>query len=509
MSLIMLAAQQSGAATMAMLSVSCGLWAAWLILGPASSPVLAICAIAGYAIAAATTLLALPTFAALVPRQKPEFIPAAAAQAGRSWPYLHSWLAIRPWATFALLLATLMCGLVLVFYHGQSGSGPATRPLQVQAASYQAASERVAALRAEESVGRIVWIDDFLPSDAGAKSKSLSLLAGIALPNSETLGTPANLLEGQYAQVDETLRLLGNAADPGKPLQRSALNLRRSLALLSNASGGPAEAARKFEQALAGGVRGLAPYLASMSALAPPTAADIEPTLRALYLASDGTYRIEVWPRRPVSEREFAVAVRAVDAGAIFAGPDSASVGAAGKWRFAIALLTACAALFALAVAVLARFMAILEFMLVQICSLLLFGGLTQLTGASLSGPVEVASFAGLGASAIAGIWSQLSDKNAWITPWSHLIGPLAGAAVILPLVLLSVAELAGFSQAFLIFIAVIMIVQTVMSPQLRAWLARPWHFGKPKAKLRPDDAAPAPRQQLSTKPRTDATTTT
>jgi hypothetical protein len=472
MSLIMLAAQQSGAAVIALMAIAIVLWLVWLSLVAAVSPALAIGAVAGHLVAAVATLLVVPTFAALVPRSKPEFVPAAVAPSGQGWSLMQRWLLLRPWAALVLLAAAIISAILIVVDPGSTGSNPASQPFQLQAESYQAASARIAALRAEEAVGRVVWIDDFLPSDTEAKRAALSLLSGISLPQPATIGTPSNLLAGQYAQLDEALLLLANASEQSKPMQLAALRLRRSLAVLASDAGGAAQAGRRFEQMMAGSVQALPAYLSGLSSLAPPTASDLDPALRMLFLAEDGTYRIEVWPRPPVSESEFTNAVRSIDAHALYANPNAENLSPAARWRFAMALLVACCGILGVAMIAFGRLAAAVEFALAQACTLLLFGGIAEVAELFQPELVEVAVFTGLSTSAMAGLWRQLAGRNPWMVPWSYLLGPLAAVAVALPLVLLSIEELAGFSRSLLLYAAVAVVAQTVLVPQLSTWLS-------------------------------------
>jgi hypothetical protein len=469
MSLIMLAAQQSGAAVLAMLAVSAVIWLAWILLAPVSSTTLAVATLVGHGVAVLATWLALPTFAALVPHRKADFVPAAAGHAGRGGWLAHVALAARPWIALALLAATAVSGAFLLFHNSLASPLPAGRPLHIQAATYKAASDAVAALRAEESVGRIFWIEDFLPADVEAKRQSLSLLSSIALPQRQAAETPAALVPEQFAMLDAMLQSLAATAQAGQRLQSAAIVLRRNLALLANATAGGGEAGKRFEQALASSLLGLQPTLASLASLPPPAASDLDPSLRALYLADDGTHRVEVWPRPPVNEREFAAAVHAVDKDAVFAEPGTGREGPGEGWRFLTAMAVACVALFGLSLLVLGNIAAAAEFLLLQLCALLLTAALPAIFGIEPPSLVEAALFAGLGVSAMTSLWVKLSASNAWVTPHSYLILPLAGAAVVLPLILLSLPELAGFARTMFMFMAVVALLHAVLEPQARA----------------------------------------
>lgn len=471
MSLIMLAAQQSGAVAVAMLALGSVIWVAWLVLGPAGSPALAIGALIGHLVALLVAYMALPTFAALVPRQKPEFIPAAAAQSSQNRVMAGNWLKLRPVLAIAVVALSVASILVLFLHEGLSRNNAALRPLHLQVNGREAAADAVGKLRAEENVGRIVWVDDFLPSDIDAKRTLLTTLAGTNLPAQATSNTPDSLMAEQFQQIDQTLRLLAASPQEGGSLQAAATRLRRSLALLANAQGGAVDAGRKFEQVMAESMRQLTPYMAELATLQPPATVDLDPALRSLFIANDGTYRVEVWPRPPVDEQSFSATVRAIDSSAVFAA-DAAGSGLPVPWRFVIALIVACVSILGVSLIILGEIYSALQFMVAQLCTLLVFGAGARLLGIGPAGLVEVATFAGLGASAMAGLWVRLTARHAWMTPWSMLLGPLAAAAVTLPLLLLSIHELAGFAQALILFIITIMLVQTTLPPQLQDWFA-------------------------------------
>ncbi len=506
LSLIMLAAQQAGAAMAIMALMPCVLWLAWAIIGIGGLS-LPVSAIVGHLAAAIASLLLLPALAALVPHGKPEFSPVAAAQSGRIAMPQNSVARIRPWVASAILALAFIAAMLFAYRLTVGENAAAEQPLHIQADSLKAASNIVTALRGEEAVGRINWVDDLLPPDVAAKRGILSRLASVTLPIAVAAPTAETELESQWQRLDEELRSLANLQGLDPALLESALRLRRSLSLLASGPGGTAGAVRKLEASLAGSMGQLQPYLQSVARLAPPGLDDMEPAVRALYVSSDGAYRIEAWPRSPVSQAEFSRVVLGVAPGSISAHLNAALASNQVRLGLAMAIPLGLGAMIMLAFLALRSIRSTAAFASSLIAYLALTAGVSLFvtTGSGLT--LAAAALASLGAAGVTGLWVMLAGRETWVTPWGFLYGPIAGVAILVPILLLSIGEFQTMAVLLILNIGLMTLVHAVLTPQLRSWLGR--HPQSPAASDASRTAAVWPRakptRQVSTSPASDA----
>jgi hypothetical protein len=128
-----------------------------------------------------------------------------------------------------------------------------------------------------------------------------------------------------------------------------------------------------------------------------------------------------------------------------------------------------------------------LAFMAGQLASLGLFAAALFFTGMAFDLDVLLAAVFAGSVSATAGLMAMMRGRLAWASASGFLLGPAAGAVMLLPVLMLRIGPFEAFARASLLFLIVLSAVHAILTPQLVAWFAA-W---QPR-KLRPKISSPS-----------------
>ena len=324
-STVMLAAQRQGLKLLVLALAGLLPWAGWAALRDGAFAPLIGAEVTGAAVAAISTVMlfsALPKLASarLEWRAAEWIVPLHQALfAHKAWPLLR--------AIAACLLIGLSLSALILAPRALSVTGRALQKqdtVNMLAPSAKAASKIVGSLKSVPEAGSARWIGAFLPPDITEKNAALltlkSQFARIAPPQPPDVDT----LKEQISGLQDSLVAVVEAATQAPELKSSADDLRQSLESLTTK--GTDAQVKAFENRMFGGFNRLGNVADGWATEAAPTLASLDPTLTRLFVARNGTQRIEVMPAEGVTaetlagileDRGFAVAAASLVEGRI------------------------------------------------------------------------------------------------------------------------------------------------------------------------------------------------
>jgi uncharacterized protein len=189
---------------------------------------------------------------------------------------------------------------------------------QVLAESLEQARALLPALKALPGVEKVVWVESFVPAAQDAK---LDIIDGMRLALDpvfmESPEPPPANAEKQQLLGDFGLRLQAEHASIDDPaLARAARRLGDALVRLSTATARNAQRLEAFEAGVVDDLVRSLERLRQLLDTAPISLDELSDGLRNRYLASDGTVRLEVYPRENLADNRelarFVTSLRAV-----------------------------------------------------------------------------------------------------------------------------------------------------------------------------------------------------
>jgi uncharacterized protein len=177
------------------------------------------------------------------------------------------------------------------------------KSISVLAPDATSAADAAEVIKGLKAVGGVRWLGDFLPTNTQEKHLLLQQL-DVTLPQA------AKAIEGdRLPALQRAVAALTAiaSAELATPEMRSAAS--KLAASIQGISAQPDALA--IENHLFAGIPELQERIKTLSALQPPKLADLDPLLRRMFLAQDGTYRIEVEPAEGVTPNGLAFALHA------------------------------------------------------------------------------------------------------------------------------------------------------------------------------------------------------
>jgi uncharacterized protein len=470
LSLIMLAAQQAGPASVTALAMAAAIWLSWWPTGVDALWRHAAAAISGLIAMLLAALLLLPSLESLSPRYAPSFEDDAIAGRSRQRP----WHRYRPALTLVLLAISAL-GLVGIWASPPGrGDAASDEPVQIVADDAEAAAKLALQISALPTAQPPNWAGALLPTKADAKAQRLRSLQAMTFPAPFTKIPNAAPYKDELRRLEAALLALTEQSGISEPLRASALELRRGVALLLNATAYPDETGRDFERLAFGGLAGLASHVEALSRLAPPSLADLDPRLRALFISPDGLHRIEVRPKAGTSAATLIAAMRRLTPGIAGTAADRDAQAATLLRRWGVALLLGLATSTLICYGYLRSIRDLSAFIITQAALL----GLAAALAAIFSIPLDLQAAGALtmasAVSAMAGFAALSRSRHAWADWRGSLLAPLAGVVILLPLAALVAGDIQAYAHAALVALASVVILHATLLPQLLAWFRRP-----------------------------------
>jgi uncharacterized protein len=193
----------------------------------------------------------------------------------------------------------------------KSSTTPATPPpfLSVLEPSEQDARDMVDKLRSVPEVKGARWIGGFLPEDAEGKNQLiLSLDPNLPEPGVvDTVADPPQKKIEDAKKLEAALTSVSLAGGADETMRAAALSARRSLTAVIET--GSQTLLPQIERDLFSGLASLSERLRTLASLRMPSIGELDPAVIAMFVAPDGTHRIEVEPADGVSSNGLAFAL--------------------------------------------------------------------------------------------------------------------------------------------------------------------------------------------------------
>lgn len=319
---IMLASQRQGELITASSLLFAAMWVAWLVRQLPSLSQFAAIALIACAVAWIVSLTLLPAalsvLAARHPAEEPNWLDELlGTEPSSSRPSISDGIAMILLAT-AIFCAVFLTGVRFGERQLPSSPPPLLETLDARGAVHILAAqdqvdELVAKLSALPEVGAIRTANQFLPPQAPEKIAELRRLAGLTPFEPAFRGGADPALLGQsFSELEEQLTAIAVGPATSPELKEAALRLRRSLMLfMSPTPPSPARVA-ELEAALFAGLGQLSALAQRLAQIDVPSVDSLDPRLLRRFVSEQGTWRIEVMPRKGIGELSFAASIRRV-----------------------------------------------------------------------------------------------------------------------------------------------------------------------------------------------------
>ena len=488
---VMLAAQDTGSLVLASAAITAVMWLSWVRVDVASLAALAVTVTIAALAGLAAILLIVPGLFTLLPQAPEQQQVNVASEKG-----LAIWKKIRPLLAVLLMAACLFSIVFLSSLHSNDvASNNIARGLQFMVSDEESAEALNNDLKTVPEVGTVRWMRTFMPPEIAQKQKLLQNLAGALDFTSEggTIGPHDPVADLQAVELG--LRTIADDAGADEALRASANQFRRSLAVLSNTTNAIEPAAVRLEQLIFAGFADLPKLANDLARLPAPQAADFDANLRRLFVSDAGKWRVEALPKRLISTKAFVASVRSVSATPL--GPlvrEQAEFNTV-ETIFATPLAISLSVSMLIALLYLRK---IVEWLIVVVGSLMpfaLFAALAVTTNTTIE-PLNIPAVIVAATATI--LTTLLTVARLRRTPVSRLsvflpVGLVM--AILLPLQLLQIRELAEFSRALTALLMCTVVFNLVVVQQLCDW-ADKWRSLRPR--LQQPRVGAKPQQDLS-----------
>ena len=491
MSFIMLAAQDIGPLVMAMTGVVVAVWGSWSLTQVASISILAVVVTSATVSGMAATIFMVPSLAVLLPHVVDERRVSLINEDS-----LSAWRKIRPLLAVLLMAVSAFCIVFFSSLHfGNTASSEATRGLQFLAANEKSAENLSRDLKTVPEVGAVRWMGNFMPQDIATKQNLLQSLSGmLALSNDSATIGPQDLLTN-LQDIEMGLRTIADEAGTDETLRASAHEFRRSLAVMSNTATNIEPVAAELEQLIFSKFGELPKAMDDFARLSAPELSDFDPNLRKLFVSDGGAWRVEVLPKRVIAPAAFIGATQHVASSPL--GPLVEEQGELNTLKSLFAMPLLIGLLVALVIA-LVYLQQVADWLIVVFAALMpfaLYAAFAVITETAIE-PLNIPAVIMVStASIIMALLSVVKRPKLPTIMLSVFLPMVLVMAIILPMQLLQIRELAEFSRSLSTLLACAVLFNIVVIQQLSAWSATR-NISSPR--LKPPTVATQPKENLS-----------
>jgi hypothetical protein len=274
------------------------------------------------------------------------------------------------------------------------------------------------------------------------------------------------------ASISASLGVIAGAGVQSPEMKASAAEFNRVLhSLAANAATFDRNAA-ELERLVFGDLKSLAPAVEDIARLAPPEAQKLEPGLRQVFIADDGTWRVEAVPKRMMAGQDFISAVSGLGAPPL--GPMVHEVEKAEvlKMSFLSASLAGLLLLLAISFAYLRSLLEWLIVMLSAMMPLPIFAAFIVSAGMTVT-PVAITALQVTLISAVSMAILTLREEKLQLAQPVILFPAAALMAILLPVLLLQLPEIQEFARILIVLLVFAILANVTVVTQLNAWLMR------------------------------------
>ena len=464
----MLAAQDLGSLVMAMTGIVVVIWLSWAAIPVPSLAALAVTVACACMAGLFAILCVVPSLSTLLPQGEP---PQPAELFSEQ--NVMIWQKIRPMLAVLFMAASLFCVVFFSSLHfGSALAGNVTRGVQFLGSDEKSAETAVNDLKTVSEVGSVRWLGTFMPADVAAKQQALKGLAGAFdfASSGATIGPHDPRIDLEI--IESNLRIIADEAGTNEALRTSANQFRHSLAVLVNAGGAIELVSVKLERLIFANFAGLPKLSDDLAMLPVPRPADFDMNLRKLFISDAGSWRVEALPKRIIPAKNFIQAVRRVVVGPL--GPLVAEQARLDKLQEILARPMAIGLLGSLLIA-LAYVQKFIEWLIVVIGTLMpmaLFAALAVTTDTAIEPLTIPAVIVAMTASVIMALLSVMHMRTPSISLASAFLPVALALAILLPMQLLQISELADFSRIMTVLLVCSVVFNLIVVQQLCAWFS-------------------------------------